>query len=183
MNRILSTASAGILGAAGVLGAAAAFTTISMTTAAPAMADTGCVPDIVCDVIDEARALPNSIAQQPRDFLVGDGDGGEHTGLVNQPARFAENLAGQPERFLATAEQPQQFFTGNCDINATTGDDVCNFDDGDFVGILDQPQQFAENLAGQPQRSPRALGGTSERSVPMKAPRETTERVAPASNS
>jgi hypothetical protein len=151
MNRILSTASAGILGAAGVLSAAAAFTTISMTTAAPAIADTGCVPDIVCDVIDEANALPNSIAAQPGQFLVGDGTD-DHIGLVNQPQHFADNLAGQPARFADTANpvnQVNRFLTGTCDQNIP---DDCDFDDGDYTGILGQPQRFADNLAGQPQR-------------------------------
>ena len=170
MNRILSTASAGILGAAGVLGAAAAFTTISMTTAAPAMAVEGCVPDVVCDVIDEAVALPGSIAAQP--------------------GQFAENLAGQPERFTnSIVGAPDRFLNGNCDPYPTG----CPEEDA-HPGLVNQFDQFATGLAEQPTGSPRillaspngsrrALDGTSELwdlRVPMKATRETTDPVAPA---
>jgi hypothetical protein len=143
MKRILTAAAGGVLGAAGALGAAA------LMTAAPASAIPGCVPNIACDVVDQARELPNSILAQPGEFLNGDGEDNE--GILNQPQAFLTNLSQQPGVFIDSANpvnQAQRFFTGTCDINVMND---CNFDEGDYVGILGQPRQFAENLASQPQ--------------------------------
>jgi hypothetical protein len=134
MNRILTAAAGGVLGAAGALAAA------GLISAAPASADTGCVPDIVCDVIDEAQALP--------------------AGIAAQPGEFTSNLAGQPGRFASSidpATVTNEFLNGNC----TAYPDCTNLGPDDTVhpGLLNQPAEFSSNLAGQPAEFASNLAG------------------------
>lgn len=145
MKRVITAAAGGVLGAAALL------------SAAPAQAIPDCVPNIACDVVDQAIALPGSIAAQPDQFLNGDGDPESgHVGVLNQPAQFADSLnnffVAGPGEFVETANPINgvpQLLTGNCTTFAANGE--CT-GDGEHVGLLNQPKQFVTNLQNQPQR-------------------------------
>ncbi len=149
MNRILSAASASVLGAAGALAA------VGLMTATPAQAFPGCIPNIACDVVDDAIDLPGNIAQQPGQFV---------ENLANQPNEFVmgncgtfpDGCADLDPAHPGLVNQPTQFLTGNC-TGLFTADEACPANR--HVGLLNQPAEFVTNLAGQPARFATNLAG------------------------
>jgi hypothetical protein len=114
MKRTLIAAAAGAIGAAGAISAA------SLITAAPAMADVGCTPDFVCDVLDQPGVFLNDLASQPGEFLTS----------------------------IDPATQTNRFVMGSCSGSGYTGGPVT--DNEAECGILDQPGYFLSDLASQP---------------------------------
>jgi hypothetical protein len=135
MKRALILAAGSLSAAGAALGAA------SVISAAPAVADAGCSPDFVCDVLDQPPVFVNGVAAVPQQFtqiVTGQQLAGQLDDLVNEDECITEpgsnncGLVNQPQAFLDSINPANTVPT--------------------FVGsIVGGPQTFVSDLASQPQ--------------------------------
>jgi hypothetical protein len=129
MKRIL-VLTAGSLSAAG-----AALGAITVISAAPAVADEGCVPNFACDVIPDQ---PNTFLNEPEN------------GILNQPTTFGNSIvnsiqsAGRLASGQTLAEQARDFVVASC--GDYQGGPVT--DDETRCGLVAQPGHFWANEGG-----------------------------------
>ena len=129
-----------ILAAGSLSAAGAAFGAASVISAAPAIADTGCSPDFVCDIADQPPVFVNGVASVPQQFtqiVTGQQLAGQLDDFVNKDC-----TSDPTDNECGLVHQPEQFVNS---INPVTNLQT-------FAGsILGGPQTFVSDLASQPQ--------------------------------